>query len=62
MNDVVHRAEPEQAQPTYPAVESGEMRPIEQLPLNERAAAYEHELEQLRGVLEGTDTELDFEA
>lgn len=35
---------------------------IEQLPLNERAAAYEHELERLRVSLEGSDTELDFGA
>ncbi|WP_156892079.1 hypothetical protein [Gulosibacter molinativorax] len=36
--------------------------PIEDLPLSERSAAYERELEQLRERLDGTDTELDFGA
>lgn len=44
---------------TEPEVEA---HPIESLPLVERAAAYESELEKLRGALEGTDTELDFGA
>lgn len=44
------------------ARESMERHPIEELPLNERAAAYEHELETLRGALDGIDTEQDFGA
>lgn len=54
MNDEEPTAAPEQLGPVS--------HPIEELPLPERAAAYEHELEQLRGVLDGTDTELDFGA
>ncbi|MGO1544268.1 MAG: hypothetical protein ACTHXA_07990 [Gulosibacter sp.] len=35
---------------------------IEELPLGERAAAYDSELERLRNALEGTDDELDLGA
>ncbi|KAB1643872.1 hypothetical protein [Gulosibacter chungangensis] len=54
VNDEEHAVAPERMEPVP--------HPIEELPLQERAAAYEHELEQLRGVLDGTDSELDFGA